>query len=187
MSNAHLSNGAVRFKVANSDTVDTKQHISLRNVSKRKHCLRHVFSDYNNWPSHRSLIPRKHWSPFYKARRMVYFVPFASADEGVAINGSPQPNPNNDLEEMRAKLNQSLQGEDPSSGLVQSIHDAARAIELAIHEHSSSSRTSWFSKAWLGVDKNAWVKTLSYQVDKMAFQRTLLFASCVFILLLFLL
>ncbi|KAK1263825.1 hypothetical protein QJS04_geneDACA008566 [Acorus gramineus] len=75
----------------------------------------------------------------------------------------PQASSSSELEEMRTKLDQSLQGEDLNGALIQSLHDAARAIELAIREHGSSSRIYWFSSAWLGVDKNAWVKTLSYQ------------------------
>lgn len=152
----------MRFKFSNSDVVDSNHHISFHGVSKKKCCLRHVLS--RPTLSRRWLEVRKHRSPFHKARRMAYFVPFASADDGVAVNGTSQASSSNSMEEMRAKLNEALQGKSISNGLVQSIHDAARAIELAIQQHSSSSKTSWFSKAWLGVDKNAWVKTLSYQV-----------------------
>ena len=156
----------MRFSFANSDFVDLNQHISLRGVSKKRCCLRHVLSQCEKHTlSRRWLEVRKHWSPFHKPRKMVYFAPFASTDDGIEVNGTPQASPNSGMEEMRAKLNQSLQGENVSSGLVHSIHDAARAIELAILQHSSSSKASWFSKAWLGLDKNAWVKTLSYQVS----------------------
>ncbi|ONK74142.1 uncharacterized protein A4U43_C03F3200 [Asparagus officinalis] len=164
MSNIHLSSGAVRFSFANSDIVDSNQHITLRSVTKKKCCLRHVFSEYNKHIlSRRWMEVRKYQSPFHKARRMVFFVPFASTDDVIAVNGAPQASPDSNMDEMRAKLNQYLQVEKVSSGLVLSIHDAARAIELAVREHCSSSKTSWFSKAWLGVDKNAWVKKLSYQ------------------------
>lgn len=91
-------------------------------------------------------------------------MPFASADDGVAVNGSPQPSTSSDVDEMRVKLGQSLQGEDYYTGLVQTLHDATRLFELAIKEQSSLSKLSWFSPAWLGVDKNSWVKALSYQV-----------------------
>lgn len=158
----------MRFKFANIDVGDSNHHISLHCVSKKKCCLRHVLSEHDKHTlSCRWLEIRKHWSPFYKTRRMVYFVPFASTDDGIAVNGTPQASSSDGTEETRAKLNQSLQGENLSSGLVQSIHDAARAIELAIREHGSSSKTSWFSMAWLGVDKNASIKTLSYQVGSM--------------------
>ncbi|PIN16661.1 Ca2+-binding transmembrane protein LETM1/MRS7 [Handroanthus impetiginosus] len=65
---------------------------------------------------------------------------------------------------MRYKLNQTLQDEDYNTGLVQLLHDAARVFELSIKEKSAS-KMSWFSTAWLGVDKNGWAKALSYQVS----------------------
>jgi len=36
---------------------------------------------------------------------------------------------------------------------------------LAFIEHSKSSKGSWFPKAWMGVDNNAWIKSLSYKVE----------------------
>lgn len=97
----------------------------------------------------------------HKSRKMGCFIPLASADDGVTVNG--RASASDDVEEMRVKLDQSLQGEDYSSALVQSLHDAARVYELAIKDQSSQSKKSWFSTAWLGVDQNAWVKALSYQ------------------------
>ncbi|KAJ7976166.1 LETM1-like protein [Quillaja saponaria] len=82
---------------------------------------------------------------------------------GVTVNGSPQASSTADLLQMRVKLNKSLQDEDYSDGLLQSLHDAARVFELAIIEQNSLSKVSWFSTAWFGVDKNSWVKALSYQ------------------------
>jgi hypothetical protein len=95
---------------------------------------------------------------------MGHLRPFASGDEGVTVNGIPQVSTSGDVEGMRVKLNQSLQGEDYSDGLVQSLHEAARIFELAIKEQGSLSKISWFSTAWLGIDTNAWLKTVSYQV-----------------------
>ncbi|RRT63955.1 hypothetical protein B296_00042260 [Ensete ventricosum] len=94
---------------------------------------------------------------------MTQSVALASTDDSVVVNGTPQATSNSEVGEMSIKLDEYLQGDDLSSGLVQSIHDASRAVELAIQEHSSLSKSSWFSKAWLGVDKNAWIKRLSYQ------------------------
>ncbi|KAK9289338.1 hypothetical protein L1049_007493 [Liquidambar formosana] len=93
---------------------------------------------------------RRHGSTFRKSRRMGHFFLFASADDGVTVNGSPQASTSGEVEEMRVKLNQSLQGEDYSYGLVQSLHDAARVFELAIKEQSMLSKVSWFSTglAW---------------------------------------
>lgn len=81
----------------------------------------------------------------------------ASAEDGVAVNGMVSAG--SEVEEMRVKMDDCLE----SGGLVQAIHDAARAVELAVVERGSMSRSSWFAKNWLGVDRNAWIKTLSYQ------------------------
>ncbi|KAL7096553.1 hypothetical protein ACP275_10G086100 [Erythranthe tilingii] len=104
-------------------------------------------------------------SSFRKLRRIDHLLPLASADDGVTVNGSSKARATNDVEEMRYKLDQSLQDEDYSTGLVQLLHDAARVFELAIKEQSSLSKSTWFSTAWLGVDKNAWAKALSYQAS----------------------
>lgn len=70
----------------------------------------------------------------------------------------------NDVEAMRMRLDQALQNEDCNVGLVQSLYDATRVFELSMKEQSSLSKFSWFSAAWLGVDKIAWIKALSYPV-----------------------
>eukprot|EP01018_Ginkgo_biloba_P012128 Gb_31732 [translate_table: standard] len=90
-------------------------------------------------------------------------VPLAASEDGITVNSSSYTNSDGDLEEMRLKLNQSFQGEDASNDLVQSLHDAARVFEMAMEQQSSLIQGLWFAKAWLGIDKNAWVKTLSYQ------------------------
>ncbi|XP_010491166.1 PREDICTED: uncharacterized protein LOC104768809 isoform X1 [Camelina sativa] len=89
----------------------------------------------------------------------------ASAEDGVAVNGNSQSRSSDDVEEMRAKLSGSLKDEYTCGELIQSLHDAARTFELALKDKISSSRLPWFSAAWLGVDKNAWVKTFSYQAS----------------------
>lgn len=96
---------------------------------------------------------------------MSRFVLFASMDDGVKVNGTPKTRSVSKVQEIRLKLDQSLQDVGFGVGLIQSLHDAARAVEMAVIEHNSSLKTPWLSKAWLGVDRNAWVKTLSYQVD----------------------
>lgn len=107
---------------------------------------------------------RKGCSRLQNTRRLGQLYPLASSNDGVTVNGSPQASTSGDVEEIRVKLDRSLQGEDYNDGLVQSLHDAARICELAIKERSSQSKISWFTTAWLGVDRNSWVKTLSYQV-----------------------
>jgi hypothetical protein len=91
----------------------------------------------------------------------------ASRDDGsgVSVNGVPQVDPASQMGEIRLQLDKALQNEDISTGLVQSIHDAARSIELAFLDHTKSLSSSWFPKTWLGVDNSAWIKPLSYQVE----------------------
>ncbi|GFP97208.1 hypothetical protein PHJA_001864900 [Phtheirospermum japonicum] len=98
-------------------------------------------------------------------KRINHLLPLASSDDGVTVNSKPQSRTSNDIGEIRYKLDQSLQDEDYNTGLVQLLHDAARVFELAIKEQNSLSKISWFSTAWLGVDKNAWAKALSYQAS----------------------
>ncbi|XP_047333208.1 uncharacterized protein LOC124936733 [Impatiens glandulifera] len=103
-------------------------------------------------------------SPVYQSR-MRSFIPLASADDNITVNGGTQVGSSNYVKEMKIKLDQSLQGEDYNNGLIQSLHDAARVFELAIKDHPSSSKLPWLSTAWLGVDNNGWVKALSYQAS----------------------
>ncbi|KAK9734294.1 hypothetical protein RND81_04G129300 [Saponaria officinalis] len=89
----------------------------------------------------------------------------ASADDGIKVNGGPEASTSRDFEAMRIRLDQALENEDYNDGLVQSLHDAARGFELSLKEKSSLWKIPWFSAAWLGVDKNAWAKALSYQAS----------------------
>ncbi|KAK6779338.1 hypothetical protein RDI58_021522 [Solanum bulbocastanum] len=100
-----------------------------------------------------------------RTSRILHLLPFASAEDGVSVNGSSIPTTSSDMEDMRLKLNLSLQGELNGSGLVQSLHDAARVIELGLRQQGSLSRVSWFSTAWLGGDRTGWIKVLSYQAS----------------------
>ncbi|XP_073317093.1 uncharacterized protein [Primulina huaijiensis] len=137
-----------------------------RCYTRKKHHKRNLHGDNSKFsPSCRFPDFRKHSRIFHKLRRMDCLLPFASADDGVTVNGSSQARTGDDVEEMRYKLNQSLQDEDYNTGLVQLLHDSARIFELAITEQSSLSKISWFSTTWLGVDKNAWAKVLSYQAS----------------------
>lgn len=96
---------------------------------------------------------------------MVHIIPLASDGDGnhISVNGALQVGSTSNIDEIKLKLNKALQNEDISNGLVQSIHDAARSIELALIEHSKLPKSSWFPKTWLGVENNAWIKSLSYQ------------------------
>ncbi|MQL77670.1 hypothetical protein Taro_010085 [Colocasia esculenta] len=107
---------------------------------------------------------KKHRSRYWRSKRTLHSSLLASADDNVTVNGASQPTYSGELEGTGVKFEESLEDDDTSSRLVQALHDAARAIEMAITEHSSSVKSSWFSKAWIGVDKNAWIKTFSYQL-----------------------
>ncbi|XP_010942618.1 uncharacterized protein [Elaeis guineensis] len=156
-STIYVPHKAVDVNFTGNSMVDLNQYVCCHHFSKKKCRLRQVLLEFTK---HRPLV---HKAFVHKARRMRHTTLLASTDDGVTVNGTPQASSSNDVEEMRVKLDESLQGEDLSSRLVQSIHDSARAIELAIQEQSSLTKDSWFPKAWLGLDKNAWVKTLSYQ------------------------
>ncbi|KAA8518533.1 hypothetical protein F0562_016007 [Nyssa sinensis] len=134
--------------------------------AKKRGRLRFAFLEDGNLSiSCRLVDSTKYCSIFCKSRKTRHLFPFASADDGVTINGSPQVSTSSDVEEMRVKLDQSLRDEDYSNGLIQSLHDAARVFELAIKEQNLSSKLSWFPTTWPSVDKNAWVKALSYQAS----------------------
>ncbi|XP_010543812.1 PREDICTED: uncharacterized protein LOC104816603 isoform X2 [Tarenaya hassleriana] len=132
-------------------------------LSRSQLCLRYGFLDSKNSGLNRQQFGNK--KTVYESRRIVQPPLLASSEDGVAVNGSSQTRTSSNVEEIRAKLAESLQDENNSDGLIQSLYDAARIFELAVKEKISSSRLSWFSAAWLGVDRNAWVKTLSYQAS----------------------
>ncbi|XP_014513383.1 uncharacterized protein LOC106771882 isoform X2 [Vigna radiata var. radiata] len=156
-SNCWLSNGSpyAGKKVSKLDCL-----LLSKWGSSRKGCLiRYDFLLSGN----PGLGCRKCYLVFSNPRRRVHLLPFASSDDGVTTNGSLQTSTGTGLEKMRVKLNRSLEDEEFCEGLVQALYDATRVYELAIKEHKSFSRMSWFSTAWLGVDQNAWVKALSCQ------------------------
>lgn len=137
-------------------------HLPLyRHFGRKRRRLKLSFMVNHHLNQHGFLQIREDSASFYESRRGCV-LPFASADEGVTVNGSLPTSTSSSFEETRNKLDQSMQ-EEGHSGLVQSLHDAARVIELGIREQSSLSKSSWFSSAWFGVDKTAWVKALSYQ------------------------
>ncbi|KAF8397942.1 hypothetical protein HHK36_016868 [Tetracentron sinense] len=161
-SNPYLSCKPIRTHFFRKEAADLNHLLCVSGNPSQNCRVRHALSGYNRY-NRRLVELRKYCPTFCKARRMGHLFPLASADDGVTVNGTPQASTSCDVEEMRVKLNQSLQTEEYNNGLVQSLHDAARVFELAIKEQSAISKTSWFSTAWLGVDKNAWVKALSYQ------------------------
>ncbi|CAD6264441.1 unnamed protein product [Miscanthus lutarioriparius] len=165
-SKVHTLEKVYGFRFVCRSIVDVKSYKFHSRISKRKCYLRNSPSECDRTiHSARWLEFRRHKGLFQRTRRMVHIIPLASDDDGnhVSVNGAPQVGSTSNIDEIRLKLNKALQSEDISNGLVQSVHDAARSIELAFIEHSKSSKSSWFPKTWLGVENNAWIKSLSYQ------------------------
>ncbi|KAG2579419.1 hypothetical protein PVAP13_6NG279200 [Panicum virgatum] len=154
------------FRFVCRSIVDLKSQKFHPRISKRNcHLRSSTIGCDRTIHSARLLEFRRQKGVFQRTRRILHIIPLASNDEGnsVSVNGAPQVGSASSMEEIRLKLNKAFQTEDISNGLVQSIHDAARSIELAFIEHSKSSKGSWFPKAWMGVDNNAWIKSLSYK------------------------
>ncbi|XP_037494364.1 uncharacterized protein LOC105635877 isoform X2 [Jatropha curcas] len=165
-SNPCLSRNSIGTRVSCERVAHLDYILSSWGNSRKRCLLRHAFfmTNYRNLSYKLAAYRKSKWG-YSKTKRLRHLLPFASADDGVTVNGSPTASKNTNVDEMRVKLNQSLQGEDYGDRLVQSLHDAARVFELAIKEQASLSKLSWFSTAFLGVDRNAWVKTLSYQAS----------------------
>ncbi|KAI3871956.1 hypothetical protein MKX03_016729 [Papaver bracteatum] len=156
--------------IASRKVVDINQLLCSWGSPRKRVRMRHGLLEYDkNTHCGRWVEFRKYRPVFCKPRRQRDFSLLASSDDGVTVNGTSQSSPGGDVEEMRIKLDQSLQGEDYSDGLIQSLHDAARVFELGLIKQISLLKSSWFSAAWLGVDKNAWVKSLSYQAALYSF------------------
>ncbi|TVU05484.1 hypothetical protein EJB05_48650 [Eragrostis curvula] len=153
------------FRFVCRSVIDPRSQKFHPRISKRKCYLRNSAAECDKIISARWLEFRRQKGIFQRTRRIVHIIPLASDDDdnGVSVNGAPQVGSTSGMEEIRLKLDKALQTEDISNGLVQSIHDAARSIELAFLENNKSLNSSWFSKAWIGVDNNAWIKSLSYQ------------------------
>lgn len=68
-------------------------------------------------------------------------------------------------------------GADKQQGrsLVHAVHDSARVFLVGLEKQKTLASKPWFPLKWPGVDKNAWIKALSYQV-RVFFKFELLFA-----------
>ncbi|KAI3851711.1 hypothetical protein MKW92_000912 [Papaver armeniacum] len=156
--------------IASRKVVDINQLLCSWGSPRKRVRMRHGLLEYDkNTHCGRWVEFRKYRPAFCKPIRQGDFSLLASSDDGVTVNGTSQSSPDGGVEEMRVKLDQSLQGEDYSDGLIQSLHDAARVFELGLIKQISLLKSSWFSAGWLGVDKNAWVKSLSYQAALYSF------------------
>ncbi|XP_017235937.1 uncharacterized protein LOC108209506 isoform X3 [Daucus carota subsp. sativus] len=165
-SNSWFSQKPTRPHFFNKRVADLDHQVSGHGYSrKRYHIKFSLFADDSLSLNSRLATFEIHSLKMCKPKRMRTLLPFASADDNVTFNGSSQPSTSSDVDNMTLQFNQTLQGEVYSTGLVQTLHDASRLFELAIKQKSSESKTSWFSTAWLGVDRNSWLKALSYQAS----------------------
>ncbi|KAI6696472.1 hypothetical protein NL676_016591 [Syzygium grande] len=165
-SNPWMSQKPIRTLFSCKSVVSLNYLITNWKYSRKRCCLRVAISEKNSYSLNYVFMgTRRGCSSLPNTRRLGQLYPLASSNDGVTVNGRPQASTSSDVEEITVKLDRSLQGEDYTDGLVQSLHDAARICELAIKERSSQSKISWFTTAWLGVDRNSWVKTLSYQAS----------------------
>lgn len=57
-------------------------------------------------------------------------------------------------------------GADKQQGrsLVHAVHESARVFLVGLQKQKTLASKPWFPLKWPGVDKNAWIKALSYQV-----------------------
>ncbi|KAJ0027389.1 hypothetical protein Pint_36101 [Pistacia integerrima] len=165
-SNPWLSRNSIRTRISCRRGAGLDYLLSNCGNARKRNLLRLAMLEKGNYSLNHHLVGcRKIFANYCKSRRMGHFLLLASSDDGVTVNGSPQASTSTNVEKLRVKLNQSLQGKDYCDGLVQSLHDAARVFELAIKEQGSLSNLPWLSTAWLGVDRNAWIKALSYQAS----------------------
>ncbi|GJZ48652.1 hypothetical protein Tco_0602484 [Tanacetum coccineum] len=152
--------------VADLDCIPFKR-VRLRKKYKIKRSLLEGGSIHS---SSRLVDPQLYCLTCHKSRRVGYIFPFATTDDGLTVNASPQASTSGDVEDLRVKEDQPLKHEDYNIALVQSLHDAARVFELAIRGQSSVSKlASWFLSFWLRCSvQNARLQPLSYQTPKVA-------------------
>ncbi|CAM6027488.1 unnamed protein product [Sphagnum balticum] len=91
-----------------------------------------------------------------------------TSEEGINLNESFSRSENG-RGEPRFKLGAAATpsgggGGDQSKNLVHVLHETARVLQSALEEQKALTRGSWFAQKWLGFDKNAWMKSLAYQV-----------------------
>ena len=81
--------------------------------------------------------------------------------EGASCHGVSSKSSTTDIcDETRKVLDSSID----STEIVQALHETARMFQVAIEKQKSLTKGPLFTKAWLGIDHNAWIKSISYQV-----------------------
>ncbi|XP_078447113.1 uncharacterized protein LOC144715999 isoform X2 [Wolffia australiana] len=159
--------GSTSELCARSPCQESSSHLRLFsywNTHRQRIRLKNRQQEFDNRIiSSRWLIFPKHLSRSSQRKRPSHSNLLSSSN--MSDRGILQASSRSDVEKTAAQAEEPLEGDDLNSRLVQSLHDAARSVELALKEQSSSIKTSWFSKAWIGEDKNAWTRTISYQAS----------------------
>ncbi|GJX69795.1 LETM1-like protein [Tanacetum coccineum] len=109
------------MNIADLDYIPFKR-VRLRKKYKIKRSLLEGGSVHS---SSRLVDPQLYCLTCHKSRRVGHIFPFATADDGLTVNASPQASTSEDL---RVKQDQPLKHEDYKIALVQSLRDAARDL-----------------------------------------------------------
>lgn len=64
-------------------------------------------------------------------------------------------------------------GDSPSGDvIVTALHEHAERLRVALVEQESLTKGPWFAQKWLGIDKNAWMRSVGYQASTHSILRT---------------
>jgi hypothetical protein len=99
-----------------------------------------------------------------KLMRSVVVVAASKSAEGVSVNERTgrRVERARSLEEL-AEGGESL-AQVQGRSLVHAVHESARVCLVRLEKQKTLASRPWFRLKWPGVDKNAWMKALSYQV-----------------------
>lgn len=106
------------------------------------------------------------WPSKRRVKRLHALASSAPSEKGVACHGTPITNTNTNTDiwdEARKMLDASLDSMATDRDMVQALHETARMFQVAIEKQRSLTKGPWFTKAWLGIDHNAWIKSIAYQ------------------------
>lgn len=89
----------------------------------------------------------------------------APSEEGIQCHDPTTTKETTEVwDEARKMLDASLGSTAADTDMVQMLHETARMFQVAIEKQKSLIKGLWFTKAWLGIDHNAWIKAIAYQV-----------------------
>lgn len=55
---------------------------------------------------------------------------------------------------------------DQGKSLLQALHEVARVVRVGLQKQKTLASRPWFPQKWFGMDKDAWMKSLAYQVRR---------------------